>query len=135
MYDHCVDEGVAVTCILLAIVVRFLMVIPTNVSNCWLQVSRLPYWHELEEKSAQTALLRWAGVCHLPEISDLALIPNTRHSQINRVHDDNFIMAEKIKSALERIVISKKNGNLNAYDENIYLCHLRIFSADTAASS
>lgn len=103
MYDHCVNERGAVTCTLLAIVVRFLMVIPTNMSSFWLQVSKLLDWHELEEKSAQTALLRWAGVCHLPEISALVLIPNTRHSEINRVDDDNFIMAEKIKSRRERI--------------------------------
>lgn len=57
MNDHCVDEGRAVICSLLAIVVRFLMGIPTNISIFWLQVSRLPDWHELEEKSAQTAFV------------------------------------------------------------------------------
>lgn len=49
MNDHCTDEGGAVTCTSLAVVVRFLMAIPTNISIFWPQVSRLPNWHELEE--------------------------------------------------------------------------------------
>lgn len=55
MNDHCVDGSGAVTCTLPVIVVRFLMGIPTNLSSFWLQVSRPPDWHELEEMSAQTA--------------------------------------------------------------------------------
>lgn len=91
MNDHLVGEGGVVTCGLVAIVVRFPMSIPTNMSSFWLHVGRL---------------ISRGGFCHLPGEPDWALIPRTRYMQINRTDADNFIIAgEKNQSSRRTIVI------------------------------